>query len=250
MTLLSSMERRQYDHLQYIAVQCYRVAAGPPMSRGKAASWYEDFNPDQLYLPFDGFKPVEVQSIVSDLSLDAGEGWTIQFTLHNSSRTREVTFHERQTFAPNCILSLSVFERVRVDGGASCPFVQPTLSEVLPPTPRGCAGLSTISRELLELLQRPSMREAVQIRVGMLEEINQPVVVSDDGELLSTRDGSRVAKLVSATDNIPGPDGAIQFRIRLPDSRRIDFIVGSQEISRLEAQRAASLTSAGVLWPL
>ncbi len=247
MTLLPNMERRQYDNAQYIAVQCYRTAAGPPMSRGKASPWYEDFNPDQLYLPFEGFQPVEVQSIISNFSPEPGEGWAIQYTPHNSDRCREVTFHERQTFAPNRILSLSLFERVQVDGGASRPFVQPSQSGVLPSTPRSCVGLSTIARELSELLQRRAVREALQNKVANLEEINQPVALGSDGIFYAMQDGSRVAKLISAIDT--HGELAIQFRIRLPDSLRIDFIVTHREISRLETRLEPSLTNVGQIWP-
>ncbi len=244
MTVLPEMERRQFDDTLYIAVQCYRAAFGPPMSRGKASPWYSDFNPDQLYLPFAGFEPVKVESVVANFSDDFGEGWVVYHK--RPGGTGEVSFHERQTCSPNRILSLSVFKRVQVDGGARRPFVQPSQLGVLPSTPGSCAGLSTIARELSELLQRRAVREALQNRVANLEEINQPVALGSDGIFYSMQDGSRVAKLISAIDT-PG-ELVIQFRIRLPDSLRIDFIITNREMSRLETRLESQLTSRGEVW--
>ena len=232
MAMLPMVERRQYDTTQYIAAQCYGLAVGPPMSRGKTAPWYEDFNPDQLDLSLDGFTPVEVQSVFNNYSPEMGEGWVISHSRPGTGRHHEITFHERQTYAPNRILSLSVFKRVnvsrQVDGGAPHPFALAGTG-VSPSTVQSGESPSQISPELVALVSQSGVREALQIQVGNLTEINQPVVLGGDGIFLALRDGSGVATLTHTT--VRPEDRYIEFTIST--ARRLVVLnVSQQEVAQ------------------
>lgn len=232
-TLLPVMEQHQYDYTQYIAVQCYERAAGPLMSRGKAAPWYDDFNPDQLCLPFEGFTPVEVQSIYNNFSPELGEGWVICYSRPNSRRHTEITFHERQTYAPNRILSLSVFKQVPVDRGALRPFVQLSRLEDSPPIRWPGDRPSPVSRELIELAMLPGVRDALQGEVGRLTEINQLVVLDVDGGVFhSLQTDAPVARLIRAV--VSQEQCQIRFTVSLPNGSRAVIFVHQQSTAQAE----------------
>ncbi len=258
MVVLRDMERRQFDITQYVAIQCYRESIGPPMSRGKAAPWYSDFNPDQLYLSFEGFQPAKVESVISNFSSEFGEGWVVYFRHPNSEGVAEASFYERQTYEPTRILSLSVFKRVQAGGGATRPFVRPSQPDNLPtpsdnlltppggsPSPqagRDAPSRPSPVRPARRQLRNPAVRALLQDRISLLPAIDERVVMDGDGVFHTLQGAVRVAEVVRVVDNPPA--GYIQVIIRLPGRGQEDLILDHRDISRLERQ----LTSREVAW--
>jgi hypothetical protein len=224
--LLPTMARRQYEITQYIAVQCYIYAAGPPMPLGLAAPWHDDFNPDQLCLPFKRFIPVEVQSIYDHASPGLGDGWVICHTQNRRTDFKEILFNPRQTFAPDRILSLSVFRRVEA---APRPFVR---GGGLSPSPRRSHGGMPFqaSRELIELAARPEVRRVLLLNVGSLAQIRQEVGLDENGNFFSILNGGVVATLIGAAINENG--GYIKFTVGIRD-RVAQIRVSLREISQM-----------------
>lgn len=227
MVLLENMERRQFDSSQYIAAQCYDRALGPPMPRGIAAPWYDDFDPNQLYLPFAEFIPVEVQSIHTNLEPgDSGRGWVVCYTAHTPDargRSREILFNYRQTYEPARILSLSVFKRTTVERSTPRPFApegQPRVLETSEPY------LPT-SPSPSEIVNLPGMRDVLLDEVSRLAGIGQPVDINASGVFFSIADGNTVAALTHAAFN--ELDRTLEFRLTLTNNRQATLRIRCQE---------------------
>ncbi len=229
--LLPQMSTRQHDITQYIAAQCYDRAVGPPMSRGMAAPWYEDFNPDQRYLPFERFQPVEVLEIRDHFLPELGAGWLISVSCIGPSRHTELSFYECQTFATERILSLSVFTRIHTNVDRGVPIslqvtespsevmrsIQPSMWCTRPP----CDEPARLSDNLLELALTPGIQEPLEDTVSASCHISERVLLTPSGMFHSVSNRRPVARLVRAVTY--RGTGSIQFTIELRNGARADI---------------------------
>jgi len=109
--LLNTVERLQHNGPLWLAIKCYDREVGPPICGGKGTRWFEPkVSPDQMWLPFPRFEPVELLHVYTNYQPEMGEGYILGYRT-KMGRNVDIQFHENQCERPGGIIALAAYHR-------------------------------------------------------------------------------------------------------------------------------------------